>query len=117
MAGLLGITSLTHCFATVEDSATELSLEVIASINERLNEKGIFLKKMKVNPGFSSVGNKLMNIYFPIGSLVTLIERKGEFLIPRGNTEILDGDNIFILCREDNLSEVQKMFKSENDKQ
>ena len=45
----------------------------------------------------SLIGNSLRNIRMPEGCLVALIRRKGETIVPRGLTKLMDGDRLTII--------------------
>ena len=47
-------------------------------------------------PGASADGKKLMELTMPEGSLIGLLDRGGEMLIPTGQTELRGGDKIII---------------------
>ena len=46
--------------------------------------------------GSTADGKKLMELTMPEGSLIGLLDRGGEMLIPTGQTELRGGDKIII---------------------
>ena len=48
-------------------------------------------------PSSALIGNSLRDIQMPEGCLVALIRRKGETIVPRGLTELMEGDRLTII--------------------
>ena len=38
------------------------------------------------------------------------ITRDGELIIPRGNTQLLGGDKVMVLCSNDTITQLRKLF-------
>ena len=49
------------------------------------------------SPSSVLIGNSLRDIRMPEGCLVALIRRKGETIVPRGLTELMEGDRLTII--------------------
>ena len=49
-----------------------------------------------VASGSAADGKKLMELTMPEGSLIGLLDRGGEMLVPTGQTELRGGDKIII---------------------
>ena len=63
---------------------------------------------------FSSViiGKTLADISLPEESLIVLISRNGEYVVPSGSTTLEEGDTLLVLVSKENISEVkQKLMK------
>lgn len=54
------------------------------------------------------VGKKVQELKFPAGVAILLIERKGRFLIPKGDTVMTPGDTLLIFGERKKLPEVVK---------
>ncbi|MBR5741898.1 MAG: NAD-binding protein, partial [Firmicutes bacterium] len=62
--------------------------------------------------GMTEVVNKpLKNIDFPENVLVAGILRGNEVIIPRGNTEIRDGDHIVVFCLLSQIAKMEELFR------
>jgi cell volume regulation protein A len=46
------------------------------------------------------VGKRLVDTDFPDGVRISMIRRSGEYLVPDGNTILLKGDHLFLLCKQ-----------------
>ncbi|MFC1501110.1 potassium/proton antiporter [Elusimicrobiota bacterium] len=62
--------------------------------------------------GFSSkvVGKSVLEIGLPDDSLITLIARNDDFVVPGGKTIIEEGDVLLVLVNDDNLALVQQIL-------
>jgi len=61
------------------------------------DERFLSLQIRKDKPTSILIGKSLAQIKMSEGSLVALIRRKGETIIPRGNTVLLEGDRLTII--------------------
>ena len=61
------------------------------------DERFFSLTIRRNTPSFVLVGNSLRDIRMPEGCLVALIRRKGETIVPRGLTELMEGDRLTII--------------------
>src|SRR5690606_13706213 len=57
------------------------------------------------------VGKPLREVALPRGILVGAIVRKGEVIIPRGETEVQVGDHVILFVRSDLVKKVEQMFR------
>jgi cell volume regulation protein A len=78
-------------FAPVEGSDTQL-VDVIVPYNSE------------------AAGKSLVELGLPQGSLIVLITRNDEFLVPTGGTVLQAGDALLVLVTEKNLPEVRSVF-------
>jgi APA family basic amino acid/polyamine antiporter len=65
-------------------------------------------------PAASLAGTCLKDADLPDGSLVTLLEREGELMVPNGKTKIHRGDRITIVGNADAIKSLRKRFNNEN---
>ncbi|VAX26357.1 Uncharacterized amino acid permease, GabP family [hydrothermal vent metagenome] len=58
----------------------------------------------------SLINKPLKEIDFPSGCLVTLLQRGGEIIVPKGNTKILEGDRITIIGDPESMQQLRKLY-------
>ncbi|MBA3899601.1 MAG: potassium/proton antiporter [Bacteroidetes bacterium] len=68
------------------------------------------LLKLEIPKGAKSINKKIVELDFPSSSLIIMIDRKNEFIPPKGSTELKEGDNLMILIKEDD--DIDKIKKS-----
>jgi uncharacterized transporter YbjL len=61
------------------------------------DERFLSLRIRENSPSSVLIGRSLIEIRMPEGSLVALIRRKGETIIPRGQTVLEEGDRLTII--------------------
>ena len=49
-----------------------------------------------------------MELNLPEESVIVSISRKGDLIIPRGNTQILEGDKLLVVCANASLTELNR---------
>lgn len=62
------------------------------------------------------VGKSLREIHLPPGNLIPVIRRKGENIIPRGDTVLEEGDHLTILGDPENLKELRLKYTDQDQK-
>ena len=60
---------------------------------------------------FHFSGKKLTEIRLPDQSVIVTVERKGETIIPRGNTRIYAGDKLLIVAKNEALHAVKEKLR------
>lgn len=76
---------------------------------ERKNEFGIELpdeiksamSEIDVTPAVLEHGNRLMELKLPDHTLAVMVKREGLYFIPKGNTELKDGDKLLMISDND----------------
>ncbi|MBZ9749996.1 potassium/proton antiporter [Deinococcus sp. HMF7620] len=63
--------------------------------------------EVEVMHGSRADGARIVDLHLPPEALVILIHRAGEFLIPKGATELLAGDSVLVLAGDEELQEVR----------
>ena len=64
-----------------------------------------------IPPDDASVIDKpLKDTHFPAGTLVAMIVRNGEIVIPRGHDRIQRGDRVIMLCRRGSVPALERML-------
>lgn len=72
------------------------------------------LKEVEIEKGDFSVGKQILELGLPEKVLITLINREGKFLVPRGTTVIQNNDKLLILSDKKDVSEIRKLLKEES---
>lgn len=62
-----------------------------------------------------SLGRSLVELRLPTGSLVVLIERDGEYVVPEGGTQLRLGDTVMVLAESAQLDEVRSKLVTPRD--
>ncbi|KPK34159.1 MAG: chloride channel protein [Nitrospira bacterium SG8_35_1] len=73
---------------------------------------GLDFIEIRVEPDSPAAGKQLAEIHLPRNTNVVSILRHGAVLVPDGNTRILDGDVITVLCFSSKKESVRKFFIS-----
>lgn len=81
---------LLHLDLPVEKEGNEFGVELPEEIDTSLRD-------ITLTPDILARGNRLANMHLPQGTLVMLVKRKEEFLIPNGQMELLPGDKLLII--------------------
>ena len=68
----------------------------LADIEQQQNVRFI---KASIDPGDAWIGKTISEVAMPSGSIIALVLRGGETLVPRGDIEIQEGDKL-IICAE-----------------
>lgn len=71
------------------------------------------LKEVEVEDGDYAVGKQILSLGLPDNVLITLINRDGTFIVPRGTTEILVHDKLLILSDKRDVAEIRRLIKEE----
>jgi len=71
---------------------------------------GLEFIEIKVEANCLGTGKRLADISLPQNTNVVSILRYGTVLVPDGNTKILPGDVITVLCFSDQIESVKKLF-------
>jgi potassium/hydrogen antiporter len=72
------------------------------------------LKEVEIEAGDYSVGKQILELRLPEKVLITLINREGKFIVPRGTTIIQNNDKLLILSDKKDVSEIRKLLKKES---
>jgi cell volume regulation protein A len=70
------------------------------------------LKEVEIEEGDHSVGKQILELGLPNNVLITLINREGKFVVPRGTTRVEINDKLLILSDKKEVSEIRKLLKS-----
>ena len=56
------------------------------------------------------IGLKLREMSLPDGTLIAMIRRGDELIIPRGDTALADGDRLTVIGRSEGISALRERF-------
>ena len=70
--------------------------DVLKTFNDYQEDSSLTLMRMYIPEGHAWQNKKMSQLEMPADALALMIKRKGETLIPRGNTKILAGDSIIL---------------------
>lgn len=73
-----------------------------------LNRGEASLSELQIPNNCSCAGKRLMELNLPEESVIVSISRKGDLIIPRGNTQILEGDKLLVVCANASLTELNR---------
>ena len=66
--------------------------------------------EIAVRPGSPAAGKRIVDLNLPPASLVALIRRDGDFIIPRGDVTLLAGDEVVIAADQESLNETRRIL-------
>lgn len=69
------------------------------------------LVEVEVKEGDYAVGKQILRLGLPDNVLVTLINREGNFIVPRGTTTIEKRDKLLILTDKKDVEEIRRLIK------
>lgn len=69
--------------------------------------------EVDVRGGSEADGARIVDLHLPPEALVILIHRAGEFLIPKGATELQAGDSVLVLAQAGDLGDVRHKLGGE----
>lgn len=72
---------------------------------------GASLHEIAISPGSPVAHRRMVDLGLPAGTLIVLIRRNGEFVIPQGSTTLEGGDNVLVLTDPQNLSRVREILE------
>ena len=79
----------------------------VLTVFEEISSEALELTLSGESP---SVGMALMDLHMPAGSIIGLIERNQELLIPTGRTELKKGDKIVVFASANTMPQVMEVL-------
>ncbi|ACM23656.1 TrkA-N domain protein [Thermotoga neapolitana LA10] len=73
-------------------------------------EQGIEFLNVTVDEENPVAGKKLKDLNLPRGSIVAAIVRGGVLVVPRGDTEILPGDKLYVITNRETKEKVEEVL-------
>ncbi|HMN03549.1 MULTISPECIES: potassium/proton antiporter [Geobacter] len=74
-------------------------------------EKGE-LVEVEISSASSAVNRQIVDLHLPPGSLIVLIQRRGEFVVPGGGTLIEAGDTVHLLAERERINAIRAMLET-----
>jgi amino acid transporter/mannitol/fructose-specific phosphotransferase system IIA component (Ntr-type) len=74
------------------------------------NERIFVMILGKDKPGSALIGLQLREVSLPDGTLIAMIRRDDELVIPRGDTSLLDGDRLTVIGRPEGISALRDRY-------
>ena len=99
------------------------STDNIARLIEREIDAAVIKQLLSINRGEATIseveiprhyeknGTSLSNLPLPDECVIVSITRDGNLIIPRGNTQILSGDKIIVICRNEYLHDLKRVLQ------
>lgn len=75
-------------------------------------DSGHDLHELVVPDGSAAAGVPILGLHLPEDSLIVLIQRGGEVVVPQGRTELIAGDRLLVMADEETLPLVQAIIDS-----
>jgi len=102
------VAKLLHVDTPVKEK-TKYPIELEPSVDTKAA-----LKEVEIEEGDRSVGKQILELGLPDNVLITLINREGKFLVPRGTTRIQVHDKLLILSDKKEVSEIRNLLKNDH---
>lgn len=68
------------------------------------------LHEVMVAPGSPASGHQIVDLQLPAGTLVVLLSREDEFVVPQGSTVVRAGDSVLLVADQDALPVARALF-------
>lgn len=72
------------------------------------------LVRLTVSNQAFATGKTIVMLGLPKSALIVLLTREQKFVIPRGDTRIVEGDDLLVLANETDLKKLQKLIEGDN---
>jgi potassium/hydrogen antiporter len=72
------------------------------------------LKEIQIETGDFAEGRQILELGLPQNVLITLINREGKFIVPRGDTIIHNSDKLLVLSEKQNIREIKLLLKNKS---
>ena len=67
---------------------------------------------VEVGSGSPADGAMIMDLPLPEEALIMLVHRQGEYLVPKGPTELRGGDSLLVLATPSELDELRRCLQA-----
>ena len=78
-----------------------------------LNGGNTSLVEMNLPQNYVLDGNRVMDLPIPKESIIVSITRNGEMIIPKGDTLLLSGDKLLVICNDDKMHTMVQALRIE----
>ena len=76
-----------------------------------LNRGEASLSELELPSNYKFHGRTLSQMQLPVESIIVSIFRDGNLIIPRGNTQLLSGDRIVVMCKSQTMHELCRQLE------
>lgn len=100
--------------SSTDNIARLLEHEVDTSIIKQLvsiNHGEASISEINLPPNYKLHGKKLSEIKLPNLCVIVSISRKGSIIIPRGDTELLSGDTVMLMVKNEAMYSIKRLLK------
>lgn len=80
----------------------------LEAVDSGVTGGGAQLHELVVDAGAPGAGRSLVELHLPTGTLVVLVQRDGEYVVPEGSTRLTPGDTVMVLAEDDQLEQVSR---------
>ncbi len=101
----IAISSKNSAINEVRNDLQENDADILATVEQGQGE----VLEISVLPEFN--GKKIMELTFPAGAIIGVIQRKNSVIIPKGNSVINTGDIMIIFTTSENAAKIKEFFK------
>jgi mannitol/fructose-specific phosphotransferase system IIA component (Ntr-type) len=74
------------------------------------NERIMVLTLARDQANSTLIGLRIRDVSFPDGTLIAMIRRENQMVIPAGDTELIDGDRLTVIGRPEGISALRKRY-------
>ncbi len=89
----------------VRNDLAENDVDILATVEQGQGE----VLEIVVKPEFS--GKKIMDLHFPAPSIIGIIQRRNQVIIPKGDTDIRYEDVLIIFTKAEDAVKIKEFFK------
>ncbi len=79
---------------------------------DRTDNSDTQTREYEILPGTATVGKTISQMELPKDSLVLLIRREKQFVVPRGNTKLEPFDTLMVMAKTDDLAKVWEIVRA-----
>jgi trk system potassium uptake protein TrkA len=89
--------------------AEEMSLGDMMTL-VKLRKGEVSIVEEKIEPGAPAAGKAIRDVPFPAGCTLAAVVRKGEVILPRGDTLLQPNDEVLAVVRTDHQTELNRLL-------
>ena len=76
-----------------------------------LNRGEASLSELELPKNYKFHGKTLSRMELPVESIIVSVFRDGQLIIPRGNTQLLSGDKMVVMCKSQAMHELCRLLE------
>ena len=70
----------------------------------------LVVKLLAGGPASDLVGRRLREVTLPDGTLIAMVRRAGDLIIPSGSTSLEEGDRLTVIGRAEGISQLRHTY-------